>query len=180
MPEKQLRLYRVPSRSRLALNSINFLISYNNGTKIRKFPPPLEDLKQLSEEEVRAWFGKVNTYRDEAIMQIRTKCDNDVFNVRTEQQVERNRIICLIDLKRSQLPSGGTPDEREKALALRQEMHNLDHQMQLNDINTQKKIYDLKHEKKVAINALQRQWETATGVLKQALIFVCEKAKETT
>lgn len=113
-------------------------------------------------------------------MQIRTKCDKDVFNVRTEQQVERNRIICLIDLKRSQLPSGGTPDEREKALALRQEMHNLDHQMQLNDINTQKKIYDLKHEKKVAINALQRQWETATGVLKQALIFVCEKAKETT
>nr|WP_288282299.1 hypothetical protein [uncultured Prevotella sp.] len=77
--------------------------------------PPLEDLKQLSEEEVRAWFGKVNTYRDEAIMQIRTKCDKDVFNVRTEQQVERNRIICLIDLKRSQLPSGGTPDEREKA-----------------------------------------------------------------
>lgn len=179
MQVKQLRSYKVSSRSRLAFNSINFLISYNNGTKIRKLPP-LEDLKQLSEEEVRAWFGKVNTYRDEAIMQIRTKCDNDVFNVRTEQQVERNRIICLIDLKRSQLPSGGTPDEREKALALRQEMHNLDHQMQLNDINTQKKIYDLKHEKKVAINALQRQWETATGALKQALIFVCEKAKETT
>ena len=179
MPEKQLRLYRVPSRSRLGYNSINFLISTTMEQKFVNYPP-LEDLKQLSEEEVRAWFGKVNTYRDEAIMQIRTKCDKDVFNVRTEQQVERNRIICLIDLKRSQLPSGGTPDEREKALALRQEMHNLDHQMQLNDINTQKKIYDLKHEKKVAINALQRQWETATGVLKQALIFVCEKAKETT
>ena len=177
MVVKQLRSYKVPSRSRLAPNSINFLISYNNGTKICKLPP-LEDLKQLSEEEVRAWFGKVNTYRDEAIMQIRTKCDNDVFNVRTEQQVERNRIICLIDIKRSQLPSGGTPDEREKALALRQEMHNLDHQMQLNDINTQKKIYDLKHEKKVAINDIQRQWETATGTLKQALAFVCNKTED--
>lgn len=141
--------------------------------------PPLEDLKQLSEEEVRAWFGKVNAYRDEAITQLRTKCDNAIFNVKTEQQVERNRIVCLIDLKRSQLPNGGTPEEREVALALRQEIHNLDYQMQLNDINSQKKLNDLRHDKKVAINNLQRQWETAVGTLKQALVFVCEKARQT-
>jgi len=93
--------------------------------------------------------------------------------------VERNRIVCLIDLKRSQLPNGGTPEEREVALALRQEIHNLDYQMQLNDINSQKKLNDLRHDKKVAINNLQRQWETAVGTLKQALVFVCEKARQT-
>ena len=130
----------------------------------------------------------LNSFRDLSLLtsacshsvnQGRNKCDNAIFNVKTEQQVERNRIVCLIDLKRSQLPNGGTPEEREVALALRQEIHNLDYQMQLNDINSQKKLNDLRHDKKVAINNLLRQWETAVGTLKQALVFVCEKARQT-
>ena len=92
--------------------------------------------------------------------------------------MERNRIICLIDLKRSQLPTGGNTDERERTLALRNEIHNLDYEMQTNDINSRKKIADIKYDSKRAINDIQRQWETATGTLKQALAFVCNKTED--
>lgn len=140
--------------------------------------PPLEELKTLTEEEVRAWFGKVRIWRDEHIDELRHQQETAIFNIRTEQKVERNRIICLIDLKRSQLPTGGNTDERERTLTLRNEIHNLDYEMQTNDINSRKKIADIKYESKRAINDIQRQWETATGTLKQALAFVCNKTED--
>lgn len=131
---------------------------------------PPEELSALPESEIRALIGKVTNHRDTLRFDLDHQFNHDKLNIQQEDAVERQRILSLISLKKTNLPRGGSIEETMKAVEIKKEINELDIKLREISLATQRKLVDLRYEHSKSKNEIQRQWETDMGILKMYLL----------
>lgn len=128
--------------------------------------PSSEQLASLSELEVRNLVAKATEARDEARQELDLNYNRMSVSIEKEYNVEIQRIMQLIVIKKASFPRGGTLDDSLQAIEIRKEIQDLDIKNREAAVNAQMRRNDLRYNYAKQKNGIQRKWENEVGILK--------------